>query len=320
MGVDGTWSGRATGAPRPGRPDVGAPPASGPAEVDLVGRHRPGGPPRRRLVGPVQVRVRDDLVGGRRPPRRLVLRRVGVTDQDRVVPPDEATVERRADAGVGLGAGDDEPPDAEAAKHNLEVGVLEGVGVVLLDQRLGVARRQLRDDPPLVAPPHQLLVGVLDPDHRDLFTARLVDQSADVGHDLVAPVGAGDDAVLHVDDEQCGLRAVLECGHGLPRSRWASSSTVDRSIHHGPPVHPTPGRWTAIRRQGAGVTRRGATLCGWDAPTTPSTAGWPSSSSPSRCSSWPPPRSATRAWSTVRPRATAVTWWSWASAPSPTAT
>ena len=34
--------------------------------------------------------------------------------------------------------------------------------------------------------------------------------------DVVAPMSALDDAVLHVDDEEGGVRPVLECGHGLP--------------------------------------------------------------------------------------------------------
>jgi hypothetical protein len=28
-------------------------------------------------------------------------------------------------------------------------------------------------------------------------------------------VGSADDAVLHVDNEQCGVRPIHECGHGL---------------------------------------------------------------------------------------------------------
>ena len=52
-------------------------------------------------------------------------------------------------------------------------------------------------------------------DDRDLFPSRLLDQAADVRDDRVALRSALDDAVLHVDDEECGVRAVLECGHGL---------------------------------------------------------------------------------------------------------
>src|SRR5207249_10558213 len=79
-----------TATSRTGRPDALAAPrvarASGrSAEVDLLGLDRPGCPPRRRLVGPVQVRVRDDLVRRRRTPCRLVLRRVGVADQRREI-------------------------------------------------------------------------------------------------------------------------------------------------------------------------------------------------------------------------------------------
>ena len=114
------------------------------AEVDFLGLDRPGRPPRRRLVLPVQVRVRDDLLRRRRAPGRLVLRRVGVADEGRVVPPGERAVERRADARIGLCADDDESSDSETRQHVLEGGVLEGVAVVLLDERLGVVRSSAR--------------------------------------------------------------------------------------------------------------------------------------------------------------------------------
>jgi hypothetical protein len=57
---------------------------------------------------------------------------------------------------------------------------------------------------------------VLDPDNGDLFASRLFHQAADVRDDRVALVRLSDDAVLHVDDEERGVRPVLECGHGLP--------------------------------------------------------------------------------------------------------
>ena len=138
---------------------------------------------------------------------------MGVADEDRVVASGERAVERRADARIGLRADDDEPPDSEARQHGLERGVLEGVAVVLLDERLGVARRQLGDDPPLVAPSRELLAGVLDPDDGNLFLPRLLDEAADVRDDGVALVVSLDDTVLHVDDEQRGVRPVLERGH-----------------------------------------------------------------------------------------------------------
>jgi hypothetical protein len=125
-------------------------------------------------------------------------------------------VERRADARIGLCADDDQPPDTEARQHGLQARVLEGVAVVLLDERLGVARSQLGDDPPLVAAPRKPLVGVLDPDDGDQFPACLLHEAADVRDDSVAPGGPLDDAVLHVDDEERCVRPVLERGHGLP--------------------------------------------------------------------------------------------------------
>ena len=71
--------------------------------------------------------MRDDLVRRRRPPCRLIVRRVGVADQGRVVPPGERAVERRADARVGLCARDDQSPDAEPRQHFLEDTTLETV-------------------------------------------------------------------------------------------------------------------------------------------------------------------------------------------------
>ena len=57
---------------------------------------------------------------------------------------------------------------------------------------------------------------MLDPDDGDLLPPRLLDEAADVRDDRVALVRPLDDAVLHVDDEECGVRPVLECGHGFP--------------------------------------------------------------------------------------------------------
>jgi len=101
---------------------------------------------------------------------------------------------------------------------------------VLLDERLGVARSQLGDDAPVVASPRKLLVGVLDPDDGDPFPPRLFDKAADVRDDRVALVRPRDDAVLHVDDEERGVRPIRECGHRLRLQRWAAVS-----LHDNPP-------------------------------------------------------------------------------------
>ena len=83
-----------------------------------------------------------------------------VADEDRVVAAGEGAVQRRADAGVGLGAGDDEAADAARRQLGLEVGVLERVAIALVDERLGVVALQLVDVLPLVAALGQLVVGV----------------------------------------------------------------------------------------------------------------------------------------------------------------
>ena len=53
---------------------------------------------------------------------------------------------------------------------------------------------------------------------RDPFPPRHLDKAADARHDRVALVCPRDDAVLNVDDEECGVRAVLECRHWFLRS------------------------------------------------------------------------------------------------------
>jgi hypothetical protein len=54
-------------------------------------------------------------------------------------------------------------------------------------------------------------------------------QAADVRDNRVALVSPLDDAVLHVDDEERGVRPVLECGHGLPLLTRLFASTVAES-------------------------------------------------------------------------------------------
>jgi hypothetical protein len=67
---------------------------------------------------------------------------------------------------------------------------------------------------------------VLDPDDGDLLLARLVDEAADVGDHRIALVSFLDDALLHIDDEQCGVRPILKCGHRFPLLTLAVSRTV----------------------------------------------------------------------------------------------
>ena len=132
---------------------------------------------------------------------------------------------------IGLGTDDDEPPDSDGptARSRGVVSSNESP-YVLRDKRLGRVGGQLGNDPPLVAPRHEPLVGVLHPDDGDLLAPRFLDQAADVRDDCVALVGSLDDAVLHVDDEKCGVGPVLECGHGLPLSPAAASTNVRLEI------------------------------------------------------------------------------------------
>jgi hypothetical protein len=56
---------------------------------------------------------------------------------------------------------------------------------------------------------------VLDPDHGDLLRSRLLYKAGDVRDDGVALGSTRDDTGLHVDDEKCGVRTILERGHDL---------------------------------------------------------------------------------------------------------
>jgi hypothetical protein len=85
--------------------------------------------------------------------------------------------------------------------------------MVLLDQRLIVAGTQLGDDLPAVAPPRQVLIGVLHPDDGDSLLPRPLDEAADGRDDLVALVSPLEGGVLCVDDEEGRVGPVLKCGH-----------------------------------------------------------------------------------------------------------
>ena len=106
--------------------------------------------------------------------------------------------------------------------------------------RLGAVRSEFGDDAPCVTAVRKLLVAVLDPHDGNVFLARLLHEAADVGDDGVAIVSALDDALLHVDDEERGVRPVLECRHGFSF----------RSSHHRFSARSGPG---GCRRDGLDV-------------------------------------------------------------------
>ena len=103
---------------------------------------------------------------------------MGVADQDRVVAPDDCAVQRRANALVGLGTGDDQAPDAQTGQDSFQAGVLEGVRETFGDDRLVIVRLEFGDDLPVIASRGQILVGVPDPDDRDLLAPRSLDEAA----------------------------------------------------------------------------------------------------------------------------------------------
>jgi hypothetical protein len=95
------------------------------AEDDILSLDRAGRSSGRGLVAPVQVRVRDHLLGRRRAPYRVVPGCVCIAHKNRVVASHERTVKSRADAGIGLCADGDESTDSEPRQHGLKISVLE---------------------------------------------------------------------------------------------------------------------------------------------------------------------------------------------------
>ena len=85
-----------------------------------------------------------------------------------------------------------------------------------LRQRRGVARGQLRDDPPSIASPRKMLVVMLNPDKGTPLPPRLLDEAADVRGDRGTLVRHRDDAVLHADDEESCVLLIRDGGHALP--------------------------------------------------------------------------------------------------------
>jgi hypothetical protein len=110
--------------------------------------------------------------------------------------------------------------------------------VVLLDERLGVARSQLGDDQPVVAPFHKLLVGVLDADDWDPLPPRLLDEAAEAGDDgiaLVSPPPTTPFCTSTTRSAVCGrfssVVIVASC------SRGAQLSTRGETYPPPPPCH-----------------------------------------------------------------------------------
>jgi hypothetical protein len=95
--------------------------------------------------------VVDDFVGRRRAPLAEVLGGVGITDQCRVVGPDDRCVRCGPDAFIGLCPGDDQVPYRALGKHGLQLGVLEGIGVALVDDRLRFLLGEFGNVAPAVA-------------------------------------------------------------------------------------------------------------------------------------------------------------------------
>jgi hypothetical protein len=78
---------------------------------------------------------------------------------------------------------------------------------------------------------------VLHPDNRYVFLTGPVDEAADVGDDIVTLVCAPDDAVLYVDDEEGGVRSVLQLWSRSPLTH-ACVGRARRTLRQQVPISP----------------------------------------------------------------------------------
>ena len=131
-------------------------------------------------MAPVQICVRDDLSGRRSTPAGHVFGGVSVGDQESVIASNKGAVQGRANASVRLRADDDEATDAELLQESAQVGVLEGVAVTLVHNRLARGGRQFRDDQPAFASSRKTIIMVTNPDHWDLARSSAIYKVADV--------------------------------------------------------------------------------------------------------------------------------------------
>ena len=225
----------------------------------------------------------DDLVGRRCAVRRQVLGRVGIGDQRRVVAAGDRAVQRRADARVGLRARDEERPMPRAASTDSR-SVSSKESPYAFCTSGSDSRRTSSGTYCQPHCPGQFVAVVLDPDDIDAGGARLVDQGGDIRDDAVAVVRLRHDAVLHVDDEQRGVRPVLERGHG------ASRHVRIRGPDHAMPWLRHSGRRTVARPAAARARphrpwRTGLVGAAEDEPL--AVGGRPAAPDAGRCSGWP---------------------------------
>lgn len=180
----------------------------------------------------------DHVTGRRAAPLGEIFGGVRIGDERRVVAPGEGTVDGRPDARVGLSAHDDEMTDASFDQTIFEIGGLEGIAVVLVDDRLPAGGDEFGHDLPAIGSWTMLArEAVAYPDHRCALGAGAIDQGRDVGDGLVAFVGLGDHRVLHVHDEKGRGVAADESAHELnanaplvgPKLDFRAASLSDQS-------------------------------------------------------------------------------------------
>lgn len=97
--------------------------------------------------------------------------------------------------------------DAQACQDCFKIRVLEGVSVMLFDEYLAIQWNQIVNDLPCVTAAREVFIGMSDPDDRYRLVACLCDEAGNVTHDRCPVASRQHHVILHVDDNQRGIRS-----------------------------------------------------------------------------------------------------------------
>jgi len=117
-------------------------------------------------------------------------------------------MERGSDTHVCLRTGHKELANAEPRQGLLKIGIFKCVAIPFFDNRFSRRRGKLGHDLPRIAAWLEVLVGVPDPNDRHLLNAGPFNQPVDGGEYFVASIRFRDDAILNIDNDKSGVRAI----------------------------------------------------------------------------------------------------------------
>lgn len=96
--------------------------------------------------------------------------------------------------------------NAEASQDCFKIRFLEGVSVLLFHQYIAIKGNQIVNDLPCVTASREVVIGMSHPDDRHRLVACLRDEAGNVTDHRCPVASRRHHIVLHVDDNQRGIR------------------------------------------------------------------------------------------------------------------